>query len=271
MVVDRCDEAFTTVEPTAASTPTCTPWRPSSPRATSPATRACAPGRCGSRSVVHDLAAEPRLADPRALRRRLAAAARLQRRQARRPFRPYGATVGPLRWSGPASPSTSGPRWATDAPGWPAPRRPVPVRRGRARGLGGRRQPRLRLHVDWDGHRSSASGCTGWPPRPPPPPPRCTPSTGEESYAAWYADLLGPHRLRAPRPRGAGPGGTSSTPRTVPRGPPGRGKPDTYHALQATLVPRLPARADARHRPRPGPARPLRLQRGSRRTRRRLR
>ena len=88
---------------------------------------------------------------------------------------------------------------------------------------------------------SCASGCTGCWPRASRPPPRCTARTGEdrpthERYAAWWAYARdAPDRPRAgvvaPRAR------RRTTGRQASVWP---GKPDLYHAVQATLLPRLP-------------------------------
>ena len=87
--------------------------------------------------------------------------------------------------------------------------------------------------------RSSASGCTGSPPRRPRPPRRCTrrPATRRTRSGTRPGGTTSPRcSSTESRVRGT----TSSTRGTDPAAWSGRGKPDTYHALQATLIPRLP-------------------------------
>ena len=128
--------------PTAARTPTCTwsrrSWRPATPPATPSGTTA----RCGSPSASSTRRARPGVADRRALRRRLAAAAGVQR--------------GPAEPPVPALRRHARPRLRVVAPAPAAPRGRAVAARLAARGLaravrpghGGRlaRARRLRLH-----------------------------------------------------------------------------------------------------------------------------
>ena len=92
--------------------------------------------------------------------------------------------------------------------------------------------------------------------------------TGEESYATWYQTFWD-HIDFALRDREGGSWWHELDSANRPSATVWSGKPDTYHALQATLVPRLPVAPSFATALAPGPARPLRLHRGSRLTPRR--
>ena len=161
--------------------------------------------------------------------------------------------------SGPTAPPSgtgwSGPGWRSPArrprrrraAGLAARRRARPVRRGRARGLGRRRRRRLRLHgrLGRRTRRARADALGG--------------RRGAAAAAALHAvdrrgrlrrvvpDLVGPHRgLVLDRDGGSW---WHELGRNRPRGT-WAGKPDPYHAFQATLIPRLPV---APRSPRPWP------------------
>ena len=158
----------------------------------------------------------------RALRRRVAAAAGLQHRRARRiPFRPYGATIG--HWF----------EWARLAFTLDAASRPT---------RGGCSRPACRTAGTAPGSstpstgtasRSSPTGCTGCCARRS----RAAAVLGEDALQAEWWER---GRARLHRSATTAPGATSSTPSNRPASSVWDGKPDVYHALQATLIPRLP-------------------------------
>ena len=86
--------------------------------------------------------------------------------------------------------------------------------------------------------RSYASGCTGSRPRPPRRPPPCTPRPGTRrtpsGTSTWWQHVA----TSSATPSTAH--GTTSSRRRTSRAAHLEGKPDTYHAFQATLIPRLP-------------------------------
>ena len=95
--------------------------------------------------------------------------------------------------------------------------------------------------VDWPARRWSGSGCTGSLLRRPPSPPSLHEATGREpAYASlvrrpWWQHVDG--RFSRPRPRVVAPRALAH--QRAERGA-WAGKPDVYHAFQATLLPRLP-------------------------------
>ena len=153
------------------------------------------------------------------------------------PFRPYGATVGhwlewarlalhlhaalgtPLRrgWSADAKalfdPPCARAGRSTARTGSSTPSTGTAARRAPAHALGGRRGDR-------DGGRAAPGDRRG-------------------AYDAWYR-TGGTTSRRAFRDAERAPGTTSSTRRTGRSGVTWQGKPDVYHAYQATLIPRLP-------------------------------
>ena len=239
MVVDRCDEAFTTVEPyrgvnanmhtveafLAASDVTGDPlWRARALRIT---------------ERVLDFARDSSWRIPEHYDEGWHPQPGYNDDKPRDRFRPYGATVGhAMEWARLALNLRAA--LGDEAPDWLLPSArslfDAPSRTaGRSTAGPASSTPRTGT-----ARRSCATGCTGWRPRPRPPPPCSTPSPASSRTP------------RGTRPGGttststsatatAGRGGTSSTATNRPSSTVWSGKPDTYHALQATLVPRLPA------------------------------
>ena len=183
--------------------------------------------------------ARPPLAAAGALRRAVDPAAGLQPRHARPTRSAPTARRSGTGWSGPGWPCTCGPRSA------PRPRtgcsttrsgcsRPRSARAGRSTARTGSSTPWTGTASPWCG-----SGCTGSRPRPRPPPPRCTrrPATRRTTTGTRPGGTTSP---RCSSTASWGRGATSSTPQNRPSGTVWKGKPDTYHAFQATLIPRLP-------------------------------
>ena len=156
------------------------------------------------------------------------------------PFRPYGATVGHwFEWSR----LTLGLRDAlgSAAPAWMLEDARALFDAGVREGWAVDGADGFVYTVDWDGRRSSASGCTGWstealgrgrdaargrPGR------RRTPTWHEQWWAYAEAHLIDRER---------GSWHHELDPANRPAAGTWAGKPDVYHAFQATLVPRLPA------------------------------
>ena len=220
---------------TAAPTRTCTWSRRSSPRPTRPATPSgCARGT--DRRAADGRRARARLARRRALRRRLGAATGLQPRRPAPPLPPLRRHPGARARvvAAPAAPRAALP----DPPGWL-----LEAARGlfaravadgwaptasstRPTSTGG---PSSRTGCHWVVAEAIGAAAT------------LHAVTGERGLRRVVRARLGlrgtaPHRRRA-RPL---------APRARRRAAPGEatwsGKPDVYHAFQATLVPRLPPR-----------------------------
>jgi sulfoquinovose isomerase len=154
------------------------------------------------------------------------------------PFRPYGATVGHwLEWArlalhlhaalGPSAPS-----WLVDdarslfeasiREGWA-----VDGEDGFVYTVDWEGRPVVRERMHWVAAEATATAAALWT------------ATGEASYERWYrtwwdhiATAFMDHRL--------GSWHHELDPSNRPGGVTWRGKPDTYHAFQATLIPRLP-------------------------------
>ena len=154
------------------------------------------------------------------------------------PFRPYGATVGHwLEWArlalhlhaalGPAAPPwlLADARSLFDASvseGWA-----VDGRDGFVYTVDWEGRPVVRERMHWVAAEATATAAALWT------------ATGDPSYDAWYrtwwdhiATAFVDHRL--------GSWHHELDPANRPGGVTWRGKPDTYHAFQATLIPRLP-------------------------------
>ena len=155
------------------------------------------------------------------------------------PFRPYGATIGHwLEWARlalhlRAALGSAAPDWLLDG------RRsrcstPRSARAGRSTAPTGSSTPSTGPAAP-----SYASGCTGSPPRPPPPPPPCTrrPATRRTPTGTrtWWQ-----HIDTCFRDPVHGSWHHELSPTNEPSSVTWEGKPDTYHAYQATLIPRLP-------------------------------
>ena len=155
------------------------------------------------------------------------------------PFRPYGATVGHgLEWARlalhvrAALGVADAPSWLLDdarslfdaavRDGWS-----VDGADGFVYTVDWNGQPVVRERMHWVAAEATATAAALWA------------ATGEASYADWYkrwwdyiADAFIDHRLGSWR--------HELDPNNRPSGVVWNGKPDTYHALQATLIPRLP-------------------------------
>ena len=156
------------------------------------------------------------------------------------PAHPSGPTAPPSAtgWSGPGWPCTCGPRSATTPRVAPR-RRPRALRRLGARGLGRGRRRRLRLHRrlvgrpgraradalgGGGGHRDRRGAARG---------------DGRTGVRRVVPHVVAARRRPLPRPR-AGSWHHELAPDLSPSSVTWPGKPDTYHAFQATLIPRLP-------------------------------
>ena len=153
------------------------------------------------------------------------------------PFRPYGATIGHwLEWARLALHLRAG--LGRRGTRLAARRRGRALRGLRARGLGGRRcatasstpstgtvKPVVRERMHWVAAEATATAAA------------LHAATGDPAYAALVRDLVGARRRPLPRRPSAGRGGTSCRRTTGPSGLTWAGKPDTYHAVQATLLP----------------------------------
>ena len=190
------------------------------------------PGRPGLRAAAA-------LADPGALRPALAAAAGAQPRPAGRPVpavRRNGRAWPRVVPTAAASRGGSGRR--PPRTGCSSPRSPCSTGR---RPTGGRSTGPTASSTPPTGTaaRSSATGCTGWSPRVLPRPRRCTPglaSGGTRSAPeTWWAYA---ERYLIDRERGSWHHQLDPDNRPIATVWPG--KPDLYHAVQATLLPRLP-------------------------------
>jgi sulfoquinovose isomerase len=154
------------------------------------------------------------------------------------PFRPYGATIGhALEWSRlalhlRAALGDEAPAWLLDdavalfgaavRDGWA-----VDGADGFVYTVDWDGRPVVRERMHWVAAEATATAAALWS------------ATGDPSYEAWYrtwwdhvATVFIDHRL--------GSWHHELDPQNRPGGVTWRGKPDTYHAFQATLVPRLP-------------------------------
>ncbi|MGZ8743795.1 MAG: AGE family epimerase/isomerase [Nocardioides sp.] len=154
------------------------------------------------------------------------------------PFRPYGATIGhSLEWARlalhlRAALGRSAPGWllesarslfdAAVAEGWA-----VDGADGFVYTVDWEGQPVVRERMHWVAAEATATAAALWT------------ATGDASYDGWYrtwwdhiATVFVDHRL--------GSWHHELDPANRPGGVTWRGKPDTYHAFQATLIPRLP-------------------------------
>ena len=154
------------------------------------------------------------------------------------PFRPYGATIGhALEWSRlalhlRAALGSSAPDWLLDdaialfeaavRDGWA-----VDGADGFVYTTDWDGRPVVRERMHWVAAEATATAAALWS------------ATGDPSYADWYATwwdhiatVFVDHRL--------GSWHHELDPENRPGGVTWRGKPDTYHAFQATLIPRLP-------------------------------
>ena len=155
------------------------------------------------------------------------------------PFRPYGATIGHwLEWARLALHLRAGlgddaPRTGCSATPWSC-STPRSARAGRSTAPTGSSTPSTGA-----GSRSCASGCTGSRPRRRATAAALHAATGDATYAGWYETWwqhVADHFLDAE-------GGSwrhELSPQNQPSSVTWAGKPDTYHAVQATLIPRLP-------------------------------
>ena len=210
---------------TAASTPTCTSWRPCSPPTTSPATRSCWTGPAGvTTRVVHELGRRHAFGLPEHFTADWEPVPDYHRDDPAHPFRPYGVTVGHLlEWS--RLTLLLGRALGPDSPTWLLPRRAVALRPRRGRRVERGRAPGLLLHDRLRGpprrHPPHALGGRrgdrrGLGPRTRTPATRRTPS-GATSGWTWPCGAS--PTLRAVR------GGTRSTSGTGPRRWSGRASP----------------------------------------------
>jgi sulfoquinovose isomerase len=154
------------------------------------------------------------------------------------PFRPYGATIGhSLEWSRlalhlAAALGSSAPSWLLDdarslfdaavREGWA-----VDGADGFVYTVDWEGRPVVRERMHWVAAEATATAAALWT------------ATGDPSYDRWYrtwwdhiATVFVDHRL--------GSWHHELDPANRPGGVTWRGKPDTYHAFQATLIPRLP-------------------------------
>ena len=254
MVVDRCDEAFTTVEPyrgVNANMHTVEAFLAASDVTGDPLWRARA-----LRITERVLRLRPRLllADPRALRRGVAPPARLQPRQAARPVPTVRRDGRSRDGVGPPGAEPAGGTRRRGA-GLAAAVGARALRARRCGRLGGRRQPGFVYTTDWDGtpvvrHRmhwvaaeATATAAV------------LHAVTGDPSYASWY-ETWWDHIDLASATVTAARGGTSSTRQpAVLDGVVGQ----AGHLPRAAGHPRAaaPGRAVLRHRPGRWTARPL--------------
>jgi sulfoquinovose isomerase len=154
------------------------------------------------------------------------------------PFRPYGATVGHwLEWSRlalhlRAGLGTSAPAWLLEdaralfesavREGWAVDGAP-----GFVYTVDWSGEPVVRQRMHWVAAEATATAAALFR------------ATGDPAYAAWYQtwwDYVADHLLD----RDAGSWHHELTPANRPSSQTWQGKPDTYHAFQATLIPRLP-------------------------------
>ena len=153
------------------------------------------------------------------------------RAEVRDPFRPFGVTPGHgLEWSRLLLQMTRG------RAGCSRPQRVCSHVRSRTAGAttaGSSTRPTS------TGNRSSRTGCTGCWRKASAPPPRCTPSPGTRTTTAGTR-RSGTSRTRGSAIAGAEAGRHELDDRLQPSERTWAGKPDVYHALQATLIPRLP-------------------------------
>ena len=190
--------------------------------------------------VVHDLAAGNQWRHPRALRRRVAPGAGLQRRRARAPVPARTAPPSGTGWSGRGWRSTCARPSATAAPELAAHRRrqalfEASVREGWAvDGAAGfvytvdwAGQPVVRERMHWVAAEATATAAA------------LHTATGDASYAAWY-ETFWQHVADHFRDPERGSWRHELSPTLAPSGQTWAGKPDVYHAFQATLFPRLP-------------------------------
>jgi mannose/cellobiose epimerase-like protein (N-acyl-D-glucosamine 2-epimerase family) len=154
------------------------------------------------------------------------------------PFRPYGATIGHwLEWSRLALHLRAG--LGADAPAWLLPDAQSLFAAAVAEGWAVDGADGFVYTVDWQGapvvrermHWVAAEGTAAAA--------ALFAATGDPSYAAWY-ETWWQHiadRFRDPE---RGSWRHELSPSNAPSHQTWAGKPDTYHAFQATLVPRLP-------------------------------
>lgn len=153
------------------------------------------------------------------------------------PFRPYGATVGHwLEWARLALHLRAGlddpPGWLLDdaaalfeasvGEGWS-----VDGADGFVYTVDWEGKPVVRERMHWVVAEATATAAA------------LHAATGEPSYARWYEvfwDYIAEHLLD----QGRGSWQHELSPENAPSSATWKGKPDTYHAFQATLIPRLP-------------------------------
>ena len=182
------------------------------------------------------LRARQRLADPRALRRVLDAAPRLQPGRARAPVPAVRRDRRPLVRVEPAD-ARAARRARRRRAGVDARGRAGAVRRGRARGLGGRRRRRVRLHRRLGRHaRRTRSGCTGWSTEALAAAATLHAATGDASYAAWHEQWWAYAEAHLDRPRAR---------LLAPRAGPGQPAGGGHLGREAGRLPRVPGDAGA--------------------------
>jgi mannose/cellobiose epimerase-like protein (N-acyl-D-glucosamine 2-epimerase family) len=154
------------------------------------------------------------------------------------PFRPYGATVGHwLEWARlslnlRAALGASAPSWLLDdaqdlfrasvSEGWA-----VDGADGFVYTVDWEGRPVVRERMHWVAAEATATAAALWK------------ATGQASYEEWYQTWWD-HLAASFIDRRFGSWHHELDPANRPGGVTWRGKPDTYHALQATLIPRLP-------------------------------
>ena len=176
-------------------------------------------------------------------------AARVQRRRAGAPVPALRRDDRPLAGVGPAGAAPARRRSGDRRPGlaarrraWRCSTRPCAragrstARTGSSTPSTGTAHPVVRERMHWVAAEATATAAA------------LHAATGDPSYAAWYAHLVGARRRPASSTPSAGPGATSCRRRTAPSSVTWAGKPDAYHA-----VPGHPAPAAAA---RPRPSRP---------------
>ena len=230
--VESWDRVWLDPRPTAARTRTCTWSRRSSPRgdATGDPVWAARALRIGER-LVRDVAAHDwRVVG--AFRCRMDPLPDYNRSEVRHPFRPFGVTPGHgLEWSRLLLSTPDAPSWLLDG------------RRGsvrtRGRGRLGRRAAGSSTRPTSTGNRSSRTGCTGCSRKAIGAAAALHAVTGTETYDRWYQTFWDFADAWF-RDREHGSWRHELDEHLQPSDRTWAGKPDVYHALQATLLPRLP-------------------------------
>ena len=163
------------------------------------------------------------------------------RDQPAHPFRPFGATIGHwLEWARLTLAAARRARGARARPRGVDARGAAGAGRRPPRARGGRSTARTASSTPWTSPapRWCASACTGWCARRSGPPRRCTPPPARRPTPHWYRtwwDYARRHLIEAP-----GRWHHELAPDNTPAAGTWSGRPDVYHAYQATLLPRLP-------------------------------